>query len=573
MDFKTLVSQITMLYNNLTKKQKIVIAISTFVAIGFLVFLVLFTSTKNSDDQYGILFDNISAEDAALVIQQLELDGVKYKIVDEGTIKVPKDVVYKERIAIAALGIPKNSQVGFELFDKQNFAETDFEQKIKYLRALEGELSRTIESLDPIESAKVHIALPKESVFVEKTTLPTASVVLKIKPSMKLSSKQILGIKNLIAASVSKLDSENVKIINQNGESLGEESSENALTPELISAQIKYKRDYEKAYEQKIEKLLSPILGGSEKVVAKVTIDFDFKQQNIVSEYYDPESVVRSEQSTEEKREGTIPNEIGGVPGAISNIGPVEGVDQQQNKSEKYTKSTSTTNYEISKKITNTKGEFASIKRVTAAVVVDGKYKNKINDKGEILDEKEYIALDQTEIDAIENIVKRAIGYSEKRKDEVTVSNFEFNPFSTTKSEKPVDFFVNKTASYINPFIPILKYLLVALILFIFYKKIIVPFSEKMLEKAQVDEDEEKIQSMTSEEESEDVDMIQKYKDAQKRIEKELGIEGEVNEESLKYDVLLKKIRTMAESKPEDMSSLLQSLLKNEKDFMKNVGN
>ncbi len=571
MDFKTLVSQITTLYNHLTKKQKIVIALSTFIAIGFLVFLVLFTNAKKSDEEYAILFDNISAEDAALVIQQLELDGTKYKIVDEGTIKVPKDVVYKERIAIAALGIPKNSKVGFELFDKQNFAETDFEQRIKYLRALEGELSRTIESLDPIESAKVHIALPKESVFAQKATPPTASVILKIKPSMKLSSKQILGIKNLVSSSVAKLTSENVKIINQNGESLGEES-QNGIEPELIRTQIRYKKEYEKMYEQKIENLLIPILGSRDKVVAKVTIDFDFKQQDTISEYYDPESVVRSEQSMEEKREGSAKQEIGGVPGAISNIAPVQGLDNNNNKTEKYSKSTTTTNYEISKKITNTKGEFATIKRVTAAVVVDGKYKNKIDENGNILDEKEYIALTSTELDAIESIVKRAIGYNEKRGDDVSVNNFEFNPFSVKKPKKPVELFVDTATSYINPFLPLFKYLLVGLLLFIFYKKIIVPFSEKMLQETKIEEEEIETKEQAIEEEGEDVDMIKKYQEAKRKIEEELGIEDRIDEDHLKYDVLLKKIKTIAEERPEDVANLIQSILKNEKDFMKNSG-
>ncbi len=288
MDFKTLLEQITALFQNLTTKQKAVIAASTVSVIGFIVFLILYTNAQNgTSDGYRVLFDNINASDSALVIEQLEKDNIPYKILNEGTIKVPKDFVYKQRIAIAALGIPKSSKVGFELFDKQDFGETDFAQKIKYLRALEGELARTIGSLTPIEDAKVHIALPKESVFVEKETKPTASVVLNINPNLRLSSKQIAGIKNLISASVSKLSIDNVKIINQNGESLGGKSD--GFESDIVSAQIKYKNDYERAYENKIQKVLAPILGGIDKVVAKVSIDFDFERRDTVSEYYDPE--------------------------------------------------------------------------------------------------------------------------------------------------------------------------------------------------------------------------------------------------------------------------------------------
>ena len=284
MDFKTLISQITAVFAKLSKRQKLVIGASTLAVIGFLVFLVLYTNTRRENEGYRVLFDHISPSDSALVIDQLEKDNVPYRIVNEGTIEVPREYVYKERIAIAAQGIPKSSKIGFELFDKTNFGETDFAQKIKYLRALEGELSKTIESLRPIEEAQVHIALPKESVFVEEKSLPTASVVVKIREGGKLTSKQITGIKNLVAASVPELTPENVKIIDQNGVPLGEEMSE-GFEPELVAAQVKYKKDYERAYEKKIEKVLAPILGGKDKVVAKVTIDFDFEQKNEQSSF------------------------------------------------------------------------------------------------------------------------------------------------------------------------------------------------------------------------------------------------------------------------------------------------
>ena len=297
MELRTLLNQIATLIQNLTLRQRIVAAVSIVVLIGFLVFLTLYknsNSTKNSG--YSVLFENTTAGDSALIIQQLEKEKIPYKVVNEGTIAVPSDVVHKERIAIAALGIPKNSKVGFEIFDKAEFGATDFEQKIKYVRALEGELARTIESLGPIANASVHIAIPKETVFAQKQAAPTASIVLNIRPSMNLSAKQIIGIKNLVAASISNLTAENVSIVNQDGEPLGDDQS-NMFQGELVKSQMRYKKEFEHNVEQKIMNVLAPVIGGIDKVNAKVTIDFDFSQQDYVSETYDPNSVPRSEQS------------------------------------------------------------------------------------------------------------------------------------------------------------------------------------------------------------------------------------------------------------------------------------
>ena len=567
MDFKTLLEQITALFQNLTTKQKVVIGASTASVVGFIVFLVLFTNAKNSTaDGYRVLFDNINASDSALVIEQLEKENIPYKIINEGTIKVPKDFVYKQRIAIAALGIPKNSKVGFELFDTQNFGETDFSQKIKYLRALEGELARTIGSLTPIEDAKVHIALPKDSVFVEKTTLPTASIVLSINPNLKLSSKQIAGIKNLVSASVSKLSNENVNIVNQNGESLGQDATD-GFQSDIVIAQIKYKNQYERAYEQKIEKILAPVLGGNKKVVAKVSIDFDFERRSTVSEVFDPESVVRSEQSTEETKEGGSSKEIGGVPGAISNIGPVQGTDDNQKGREKSEKSSTITNYEISKKVTNIEGEFARINRVTASVVVDGKYRTQKDEEGNPTELIEYIALEGSEIEAITNIVKNSFGYNEKRGDQVTVSNFEFNPPST---KKPKDLAQNLSliaSNYINPFLPLLKYLTAIFLLFIFYKKVITPFGERMLQDYNIKE--QAIDEIEIEEDSEDADTLKEYNEAKKKAEEELGMSGTPDKDEIKHEVLLQKLRSEIEQNPEIAAKLIKSIVENEKEFLK----
>ncbi len=562
MDFKTLLEQISAAYNKLSLKQKIIIGVTLFIIIGLLTFLVLYKRGEPKNLNYAVLFEKLTPKDAAMVMQQLESDKIPYEVVNDNTIKVPKEFVYKERIALASKGIPKNSKVGFELFDKQEFGATEFEQRIKYLRALEGELARTIESLEPIESASVHIALPKESVFTEKSTPPTASVTLNIKPYTKLSPKQIMGIKNLIAAAVAKLTPENVKLIDQEGNPLG---GKDMLKSELIASQIRYKREFEKAYENKIVNLLAPIVGGEEKVVAKVTIDFDFSQKNEVSEYYDPDVVPRSEQTTEEKREGFEKKETGGVPGAISNIGPVQGIESKK-PTQKYEKSTTTTNYEVSKRVTKVKGEFAKIKRITAAVVVDGKYRFKKDKEGKETSQIEYVPLSKKEIANITDIVKKSIGYNPKRGDEVTVSNFEFSKGALKKKAPITKTFIEKTSSLLSPIMPFIKLLIALILLYIFYKKVIIPFSQKMLEETK--EEEERLEKLAIEEEKEAAeDTLEQYKNMKKKIEDELGLGEQFDEEELKYEVLLEKVKQIASENPEEVANILQTLVKSVNEF------
>ncbi|WP_041956156.1 flagellar basal-body MS-ring/collar protein FliF [Sulfurospirillum arsenophilum] len=567
MELRTLLNQIATLIQNLTLRQKIVAAVSIVVLIGFLVFLTLYKNANSKGNGYSVLFENTTAGDSALIIQQLEKEKVPYKILNEGTIAVPSDVVHKQRISIAALGIPKNSKVGFEIFDKTEFGATDFEQKIKYIRALEGELARTVESLGPIANASVHIAIPKETVFAQKQVAPTASIVLNIRPSMNLSVKQIIGIKNLVAASVSNLTVENVSVVNQDGEPLGDEQS-NIFQGELVKSQMRYKKEFEHNVEQKIINVLAPVIGGVDKVNAKVTIDFDFSQQDYVSETYDPNSVPRSEQSVEEKREGKEPQDVGGVPGAISNIGPVQGLESNK-KGETYQKSSTTTNYEISKKVVNSKDEFAKIKRLTAAVVVDGVYKYGVDSDGKKKSELEYFSLSKEQMDGIRDVVRQTVGYNQTRGDEVTVSNFEFKPLSSDGTRAPTKDLMEKASNYLGPLVPLLKYVIVGILLFIFYKKVIIPFSQKMVE-TKLDDFEDEVEPILTNEEDGAEDTLEKFRQARKKVEDQLGIGQDFNEEALKYDVLLEKLKHIADQKSEEFAGLLQSMIRNEGDYDKN---
>lgn len=558
MDFKTAFQQIGHIYQSLSIRQRIVAASSVVLVVGFLVFLSIYKSSQTNYDGYSVLFESVNPSDSALIIQQLEKDGVKYKIYNEGTILVPNQDVYKERISIASLGILKDNKVGFEIFDKQEFGATDSEQKVKFQRALEGELARTIESLAPIEKAMVRIAIPKETLFTERTTPPSASIVLNLKTGNSLNLKQISGIKNLVSAAVANLSTQNVKIVNQDGIPLGEEDGE--YDSDQINQQIRYKRESENALEQKIINVLSPIVGGTHKVVAKVTIDFDFARKDSESETFDPNSVARSEQSLEEKRQGSKEREVQGVPGAVSNIGPVEGIDDKKLE-EQYSKSSSTTNYEISKKVMRIKDQFATIKRLSAAVVVDGRYENKRDENGNLTKEIVYTPLTNEQLDKISALIKQSVGFDTNRGDEVTVSNFEFQrPGTDTPANKVNSFF----DTYVNPFMPIFKYIFVGILLFIFYKKVIVPFMEKMLQN--IKEEEPDMQDdIVDLEDSEDA--LEKFKAAKKKVEEQLGIGSDFNEDELRYDVLLEKMKLIVQERSEEVSVLLQDMVKNDSDF------
>ncbi|GAA8251955.1 flagellar basal-body MS-ring/collar protein FliF [Helicobacter pylori] len=559
MDLKVLLQRIVDFFIKLNKKQKIALIAAGVLITALLVFLLLYPFKEKDYAQggYGVLFERLDSSDNALILQHLQQNQIPYKILKDDTILIPKDKVYEERITLASQGIPKTSKVGFEIFDTKDFGATDFDQNIKLIRAIEGELSRTIESLNPILKANVHIAIPKDSVFVAKEVPPSASVMLKLKPDMKLSPTQILGIKNLIAAAVPKLTTENVKIVNENGESIGEgDILENSK--ELALEQLRYKQNFENILENKIVNILAPIVGGKNKVVARVNAEFDFSQKKSTKETFDPNNVVRSEQNLEEKKEGAPKKQVGGVPGVVSNIGPVQGLKDNK-EPEKYEKSQNTTNYEVGKTISEIKGEFGTLVRLNAAVVVDGKYKIAFKDGANTL---EYEPLSDESLKKINALVKQAIGYNQNRGDDVAVSNFEFNPMApmldnATLSEK----IMHKTQKVLGSFTPLIKYILVFIVLFIFYKKVIVPFSERMLE---VVPDEDKEVKSMFEEMDEEEDELNKLGDLRKKVEDQLGLNATFSEEEVRYEIVLEKIRGTLKERPDEIAMLFKLLIKDE---------
>ena len=567
--FKEFFEQVSAVFLNLTKRQKIVVLSSIVAVIAFIVLLILLMrgsgSTQNEFAGYSVLFRNIDPSVSAQVITQLEADGVNYKLADEGTILVPTKDVYKERIAVASITNIQgnNGRVGFELFDNKEFGATEDEQRVKFQRAIQGELSKTIESLEPIERAVVYIAFPKESVFTERQTPPTASVVVKLKANTSLDLGQIDGIKRIVAGSVANLKVENVKIVTQDGIAIGEDTValQNEQEAAKIAAQVRYKHEFESRYENKIIDMIASFTGSKEKVTAKVTMEFDFSQTDSEREIFDPNSVIRSEQNIEEHKVGRDKPDIGGVPGAVSNIGPVQGIEDNK-PAEQYDKTVANTNYEISKQIIKTKPQFATIRRITAAVAVDGRYDYVRDENGDATGTVKYFPLDEAEMNSITNLVKQAVGYDPNRGDEVTVSNIEFRPNSIAV---PLTKFEAFMESYVNPVLPAAKYVFAFIVLFVLYKKVIMPFMEKMLKDLTPDDDSLLQDSMNVDDEAEDT--LERFKAARKRAEDELGISQDFNEEDLKYDVLLEKMKAIVSEKSEEVANLLQGMVKNDSAF------
>ena len=567
--FKEFFEQVSAVFLNLTKRQKIVVLSSIVAVIAFIVLLILLMrgsgSTQSEFSGYSVLFRNIDPSVSAQVITQLEADGVNYKLADEGTILVPTKDVYKERIAVASITNIQgnNGKVGFELFDNKEFGATEDEQRVKFQRAIQGELSKTIESLEPIERAVVYIAFPKESVFTERQTPPTASVVVKLKANTSLDLGQIDGIKRIVAGSVANLKVENVKIVTQDGIAIGEDTIalKNEQEAAKIAAQVRYKHEFESRYENKIIDMIASFTGSKEKVTAKVTMEFDFSQTDSEREIFDPNSVIRSEQNIEEHKVGRDKPDIGGVPGAVSNIGPVQGIEDNK-PAEQYDKTVANTNYEISKQIIKTKPQFATIRRITAAVAVDGRYDYVRDENGDATGVVKYFPLDEAEMNSITNLVKQAVGYDPNRGDEVTVSNIEFRPNSIAV---PLTKFEAFMESYVNPVLPAAKYVFAFIVLFVLYKKVIMPFMEKMLKDLTPDDDSLLQDSMNVDDEAEDT--LERFKAARKRAEDELGISKDFNEEDLKYDVLLEKMKAIVSEKSEEVANLLQGMVKNDSAF------
>jgi flagellar M-ring protein FliF len=381
----------------------------TAALIGFFAFVIMRVTTP----QMTTLFTDLSTEDSSAIIKDLERQAIPYELRNDGAvIMVPKDKVTRLRMKLAEGGLPKGGGVGYEIFDKSDaLGTTSFIQNINHLRALEGELSRTIRAIDRIQAARVHLVLPERPLFSRETPEPSASIVVRVRGA--LEPQQIRAIRHLVASAVNGLKPQRVSIVDEAGQLLADGEAgdnENVVGDERRAA-------YEKRLRNEVEGIVSSVVGAGRARV-QLSADFDYNKITKTSDSFDPEGrVLRSSQTREESNstaensgQVTVNNELPGNQ-RQDNAAPVR---DQSKKTEE------TNNYEISHTTKTEVTEAGRVNRISVAVLVDGNYAK--NEKGEMV----YKERNKEELDRIATLVRSAIGFDQKRGDQVEVVNLKF---------------------------------------------------------------------------------------------------------------------------------------------------
>jgi len=445
-------------FNRLDNTRKIWLMVALAAAIAIVVGAVIWSRTPT----YRVLFSNIDGRDGGAILAQLSQLNVPYRMGDGGaSILVPEEVVYDTRLKLAAQGLPKGGATGFELLDNPRLGISQFAEQVNYQRALEGELARTVESIGAVRSARVHLAIPRPSVFVREAQQPSASVLVELERARLLEAEQVAGIVHLVSSSVTGLSPKQVTVVDQSGNVLSARN-DGAATVGLDPTQISYRKEIERDIASRIEAIVVPVVG-SGNVKAQVAADIDFSQVEQTSETFRPnarpdDTAVRSRQESESQSSGAS---AGGVPGALSNQPPgaaaapinppaqpaaaaaaapaapaagapaataasaAEQVVSRQRES--------TVNFELDKTIRYTKGQVGSIRRVSAAVVVN--FRRVEGKSGEAASFK---ALSPKEVEQITNLSREAMGFSKERGDTLNVVNAAFTGPAEIPPPKPL---------------------------------------------------------------------------------------------------------------------------------------
>ena len=388
------------------------------ILLGLLMFFV-FISMRITTAEMKLLYTDLSSIDSGAVAAKLEESQILYNISADGSrILVPGDEVGRARMLLAAAGLPNGGSMGYEIFDQQSgFGTTNFVQNINQVRALEGELSRTISSLDNIRSARVHIVLPQRQKFSRNTKSPSASVVIGVHAGASLDRQQIISVQSLIASAVSGLKSRNVSVVDSNGTLLAKGGVEDDAILSLKSDDIR--KSYEARLQGKIEEQVSRIVGYG-KVTAIVTAEMNFDRISTNEELYDPEGqVLRSTQSTQESSTEKEPssNDVSvgnNLPGIGGDLLSDQGATASNDLNEEVA------NYEISKTIRNTVHQSGQVEKINVSVLIDGKYTT--DEDGN----KTYEERSQAEMDKIRSLVRTSIGLNEERGDALEIINLQF---------------------------------------------------------------------------------------------------------------------------------------------------
>ena len=418
---------------NLGPMRLMIMGVVLFGMIGFFVYL----ATKFTSPQMVLMYSGLEGQDQSAIVAKLQASNVPYELRAGGTeIFVPQSQVAPMRMQMAGQGLPAGGSLGYEIFDKQGtLGTTNFQQNVSLVRALEGELSRTIQSLNTVGSARVHLVLPKRELFQRQQSQPSASVFLKMRGSQRLDPQQVQAVQHLVAAAVQGLLPRNISIVDDGGELLARGfEGDPATTPGLISAQTdERRRTFESKVIHTVEKLLEKSLGFG-KVRAEVTADMDFDRVTTNEEIFDPDGqVVRSTQTIEQSRNSqdqeplpvTVNTNLPDGTGAGGDAATRNAADARTEEN---------VNFEISKRVVNQVRDTGIVNRLSVAVLVDGAYELDEND------DRAYRARTPEEMQMIASLVKGAIGFDANRGDVVEVVNMRFTDVQLPP-EPPLDLF------------------------------------------------------------------------------------------------------------------------------------
>jgi len=381
---------------------------------------------------YAPLMTNLNPEDSAQVIKLLREKNIPFQVASGGrSIQVAPEFIDQLRMDLAISGMPESSVVGYELFDKNTLGQTAFMQKMNQKRALEGEIMRSIKSMNGVRRARVHLAIPQKSAFVEDQRKPTASVVLDLEPGITLSERQVVGIGNLVSKAVEGLDVEDVVIVDSMGKTISKNRSDSLGA--MTSTQIEFKSLFEREIEKRIEEMLSRVVGDG-KVVAKVNADLDYSSSKEKKTLYDADgSAVVSTQTNTQSMEGSKPQPAG-LPGAQSNLPTAQLTPPAAIKITDTKTNNTVTNYNVPTTVVETSKNPGALKRLSVAVVLDGKTVKTTNKDGVV--ESKVEAWSEEKIKEFEAVVASAAGIDRKRGDTLEIKNMEFtaNDFSEAEA-------------------------------------------------------------------------------------------------------------------------------------------
>ncbi len=500
------------------------------------------------DKTFQPLMSNMNPDDAANIIHVLRDKHIPFKVDPTGkTVSVPPENLLELRMDLASIGLPQANVVGYEVFDKQNLGTTSFVQKVNQKRALEGELMRTIGAIKGIRRSRVHLAIPQKSTFVEDQKKATASVVLDLEPGINLSEKQVFGVGNLVAKAVEGMDIADVVIVDSNGKTL----SKNHHDPLSIMTanQYDFKQKYEEELEKRVEGMLARIVGEG-RVVARVSADLDFSQVNETQTIFDADgSAVRSVQKNTKTMEGTRPS-ASGLAGATSNTpGQAQPGNLQVKNDTKM--NDEVTNFEVPQTIRKTTKPTGTPKKLSVAVLVDGKTVKTTGKDGKVETKVELWGADK--LKEFEDIVASATGIDKKRGDILEIRNMEFTREDFEEAQKIIT--ENERKSYIQNMV---IYFVVGLIILLFFVLVVRPFIKWITENTSHSVDAFLPQTI------EELEKIQKTETLPEIEEVVPVLPDKVDPEKVEGDMIKEKIVTLVDAHPHKAALILRDWLHGE---------